>query len=140
MRGDCQEDAPVVDENDEAPDRSLMEREADRYALVVALGESPPEAPGAAHWTGFKQLATQASVVGRASGLDAGALIWAWSVKTRRFAIGIQALKAAYKYLGGARTLRGQFDKYVDLAAASESDRALLRCVKGDPERNAPAG
>lgn len=140
VHGDCAEDAPVVDENDETLDRSQMERDADRYAVESALGESPPDAPGGAIRTDFKRLAQHASLVGRERGLEVGSLIWSWTIKTKEFGVGVQALKATYKHLGGARAIRAQFDQHVDLSAASESDRALLRCVKGDPDRNASPG
>ena len=139
VAGDCAEDAPVVDESDETPDRTQMERNADRYAAVAALGESPPEPPSGAARTDFRRLAQAASLAARSSGLDLGSLIWFWTTRTRDFPIGMLALKAVYRHLGGARIIRAKFDEYVDLSSASDTDRALLRCVMGDPERNAAA-
>ena len=140
VAGDCAEDAPVVDESDEATDRSTMERLADKYAIASALGESPPDLVSGAIRTDFKRLAQHAAGVGRERGLDVGSLIWSWTTKTKEFAVGVQALKAAYRHLGGARTIRAQLDEFVDTSSASESDRALLRCVKGDPDRHAAPG
>lgn len=137
VAGDCAEDAPVVDESDETPDRSLMERNADKYAVVSALGKSPPEPPSGAARTDFRRLAQSASSEARAAGLDLGSLIWFWTTKTREFPVGMLALKAVYRHLGGSRIIRAKFDEYVDLSSASDTDRALLRCVKGDADRNA---
>ena len=47
------------------------------------------------------------------------------------------AAKALYLEVGARRLLRQHFDRHVGLDTASESDRALLRCVYGDPERDA---
>lgn len=137
VAGDCAENAPVVDQSDETPDRSQMERNADRYAMVATLGESPPEPPSGAARTDFRRLAQAASLAARSSGLDLGSLIWFWTTKTREFPTGMLALKAVYRHLGGDRIIRAKFDEYVDLSSASDTDRALLRCLKGDPERNA---
>ena len=48
----------------------------------------------------------------------------------------LQGLKKSYR---GKRALRALFDQYVDLENASDSDRALLRCLHGDPQRDAVA-
>jgi hypothetical protein len=138
VASDCAEGAPVIDESDETPDRSQMERNADRYSVTSALGESPPEPPSGTARTDFKRLAQAASTAARSSGLDIGSLIWFWTTKTREFPTGMLALKAVYRHLGGDRIIRAKFDENVDLSAASDTDRALLRCVKGDPDRNAP--
>lgn len=137
VAGDCEENAPVVDESDETSDRTQMERNADRYAVVATLGESPPEPPSGAARTDFRRLAQAAALAARSSSIDLGSLIWFWTTKTREFPTGMLALKAVYRHLGGDRIIRAKFDEYVDLSAASDTDRALLRCVKGDPERNA---
>lgn len=126
VAGDCAEDAPVVDESDETPDRSKMERNADRYAVVAALGESPPEPPGGAARTDFRRLARAASMTARGSGLDLGSLIWFWTTKTREFVTGMLALKAAYRHLGGARVIRSKLDEHVDVSAASDTDTQAI--------------
>lgn len=137
--GDCEEDAPVIDEDDEVNDSSKMERAADRYAAIVTLGTEPPPPPSANVMADFQRLARAA--VERASdhGLDAASLAWYWASREREFAKGTLALKAIYKHLGGARVIRSRFDQHVDVDAASDSDRALLRCVKGEPDTHAAA-
>ena len=50
------------------------------------------------------------------------------------------AVKALYRASGGKQWLRTRFEAHVDIGEASESDRALLRCLYGDPERNATVG
>ncbi|MBL9039090.1 MAG: hypothetical protein JNG84_11280 [Archangium sp.] len=126
-----------MDESDEVVDRSQMERAADRYAVAAALGDDPPAPPSGAALTHFQRFAVAASVQAKARGIDLGSLLWYWTGRTRDFPMGMLALKAAYKHLGGARAIREKFDEYVDLDSASDSDRALLRCVKGDPEADA---
>jgi hypothetical protein len=44
------------------------------------------------------------------------------------------AVRALYRHVGARRQLREMFDRYVVVSAAAETDRALLRCVYGDPE------
>lgn len=135
--GDCAEDAPVIDEDDEVQDRSQIERAADRYAVIAALGEQLPEPPGSTIMEDFQRLARTGATQAKARHLDAGSLLWHWAVKTREFSMGTLSIKAIYKHLGGARAIRAKFDEYVDIDSASDSDRALLRCVKGDPDTNA---
>ena len=50
------------------------------------------------------------------------------------------AVKALYRGSGARQQLRQLFDRHIDLEAATESDRALLRCVYGEPERDETAG
>lgn len=137
VRGDCEEGAPVVDEDDLVSDRDEMERAADHFALVVALSPdklpSPPEGD-------FKAVAAAASKLARERAIDSGSIVWSWAPRLDDYATAQLALKALYKHAGGARTLRQLFEKHVDVEGASDSDRALLRCVKGDLERNAAAG
>jgi hypothetical protein len=49
------------------------------------------------------------------------------------------AAQALYRTKGGKRVLRAFFDRNVGLDDAPESDRALLRCLYGDPQRDAVA-
>jgi hypothetical protein len=47
------------------------------------------------------------------------------------------AVNALYRGSGARRQLRQQLERHVDLDAANETDRALLRCVHGEAERAA---
>lgn len=135
--GDCSADQPVVDEEDEVLDDADMERKADRYATRVLVGDdSVPPVDGA----NFKQLASSAARLERGSGADASVIIFAWASRTGDYAKAAMAVKALYRGSGARRQLRQHFDRHVDLDAASESDRALLRCVYGEPEHVAAVG
>jgi len=132
--GDCAADQPVADEEEVVLDDSDIERAADRYATRVLVGgDSVPQVDGA----DFKDLARRASQIERASGADASAIIFAWASRTRDYAMASMAVKALYRGSGARRQLRQQFDRHIDLDAATETDRALLRCVHGEPERDA---
>lgn len=134
VHGDCVAGAPIVDEDDEVVEIDEIERAADRYASMVALGEAAPMAPKVED---HKMLATRAAETSRERASDVGALLWSWAIQSRDFARAEMALRALYKHLGGRRTLRRLFDQHVDVSAASETDLELLRCVHGDAERNA---
>lgn len=130
---DCAPNQPVVDEEEEIADGSEIELLAERFATQVLIGaeEAPPvEAPS------FKLLASRAAELERTTGADASSIIFAWAARTRDYANATMAVKALYRAIGARRSLRQHFDRYVDLETASESDRALLRCVYGDPERD----
>lgn len=138
VHGDCEPGAPVVDEDDEVRDRDQMEQRADEYATVTAIGgERRPSPPSTKD---FKHLASVASQKAKERGVEPAALLWAWAPEIRDYGRVTMALKALYRDRGGARTLRRLFDQYVDLGAASDTDRALLRSVTGDADRNAAAG
>lgn len=135
--GDCALGQPVVDEDEEIADDADIEIRADQYATrVVVGGETVPRVDGG----DFKDLARQASQIERATGADASAVIYAWARRTGDYAKATMAVKAMYRASGARRQLRQHFDRHVDLDAATESDRALLRCVYGDPERDEVAG
>jgi hypothetical protein len=135
--GDCTPDQPVIDEEDEVADDADIERRADRYATRVLVGgDSVPAIDGAT----FKELANAASRGERETGADASAVIFAWARKTGEYAKASMAVKALYRSSGARRLLREHFDRHVDIDAAPESDRALLRCVYGDPDRHAATG
>ena len=135
-RGDCLPDRPVVDEEDLIVDETTMEQAADRYATEVLVGEaSVPPLEG----NDFKELATRAADLERQTGADASILLFAWAAKTGDYAAATMAVKALYRGSGARQTLRAYFDRHVDLDSASETDRALLRCVHGDPEQDEPA-
>lgn len=134
--GDCALDQPVVDEEEEIADETEIESKADRFATRVLVGsDSIPPMNG----TNFKELATLASKLERESGADASAVIFAWASRTGDYAKASMAVRALYRSSGARRQLRQHFDRHIDLEAATESDRALLRCVHGDPERDETA-
>jgi Zn-dependent peptidase ImmA (M78 family) len=129
--GDCRPDRPVVDEEDLIVDETAMERAADRYATRVLAGQEEIPALGGG---GFKELAARAAALESETGADASILLFAWAAKTGDYATATMAVKALYKATGARRKLREFFDRHVDLESATETDRALLRCVYGDPE------
>lgn len=127
--GDCRENQPVVDEEDEVLDDDEVEKKADEYARRVLVGaESVPSVAGES----FKQLATNALQIERSTGADASTVIFAWAAQTGDYATASMAVKALYRGSGAKRSLQDHLEKHVDTEAATESDRALLRCVRGD--------
>jgi Zn-dependent peptidase ImmA (M78 family) len=132
--GDCAENQPIVDEDEEVLDESEVEEAADRYATRVLVGDdSAPQVDAA----DFKDLAKKASRIERESGADASAVIFAWASHTRDYATATMAVRALYRGSGARRSIREHLQRHVDMEAVSETDRALLRCVHGDPERDA---
>ncbi|MFN7942433.1 MAG: hypothetical protein U0X73_12615 [Thermoanaerobaculia bacterium] len=128
---DCAPEQPVIDEEEEIADDADIEARADRFATrLVAGGDAVPDVKGG----GYKELAQQASDLERSVGVDASAVIFAWARQTGDFAKATMAVRALYRGSGGRRQLREIFDRHVDLDAATETDRALLRCVYGDPD------
>lgn len=128
--GHCAPDQPVVDEEDEISDDADIERQADDYATQVLVGGSRvPQLSGAIR--DFKALAVLASNIERTNGADASAAIFAWARQTGDYATATMAVKALYRSTGARRLLRQAFDGHVDIVAAAETDRALLRCVQG---------
>lgn len=131
----CASDGPVVDEEDEVaePDPSGIEPTAELFAWsLLGCGRAPPELRG----RDFRSLANEASALERETHIDAGVLLWAHANRTKRFPESQMALKALYRHVGGRQALRHLFDEHVDVESASETDRALLRCVFLDPERD----
>jgi Zn-dependent peptidase ImmA (M78 family) len=134
--GDCAPGQPIVDEDEEIVDDADIEVRADQYATRVVVGDDTvPQVDGGS----FKELARAASEIERATGADASAVIFAWARRTGDYSKATMAVKALYRASGARRQLRQLFDRFVDLDAATESDRALLRCVYGDPERDEAA-
>lgn len=131
IAGDCATDRPVVDEEEEIADDTEIERRADRYATRLLVGGDT--VPGI-QATGFKDLAREASEIERKTGADASAVIFAWARMTGDYTTAAMAVRALYRHVGARRQLREMFDRYVVVSAAAETDRALLRCVYGDPE------
>ncbi len=135
--GDCTPDQPIFDEQDEVLDDDELERRADRYATRVLVGaDSAPPLCG----DNFKELARSAARIESESGADASTIIFAWASRTGDYAKASMAVKALYRGTGARRLLRQHFDRNIDLDAANESDRALLRCVYGGSECDAAAG
>lgn len=128
--GDCRPDQPVVDEDEVIRDEADMERAADRYATRVLVGRDvPPRLEG----EGYKSLANYAAELESETGADASLLLFAWAAESGDYSTATMAVKALYRGSGGRRKLREHFDRHVDLESATETDRALLRCVYGDP-------
>ena len=75
----------------------------------------------------------------RETGVDAGALIWAWAQKRGDYQTAQLALGALYLDKGAQRALRRAFDRFIDLESATDSDRDLLCCVTGRSEDDAIA-
>lgn len=132
--GDCGVDQPVVDGEEEVVDDSDIERAADRYATRLLVGDDSAPRVDAKH---FKDLAQSASQIERETGADASAIIFAWASRTREYAIATMAVNALYRGSGARRQLRQQLEQHVDFDAATETDRALLRCIYGEPDRDA---
>ena len=131
--GDCALGQPVVDEAGEVDDDDDMERDADNFAKLVLLGsDSTPDLTDG----NYKKIAEQADQIEQDTGADASLIIFNWARQTRDYTTASMAVKALYVSVGARRNLRRHFDHHVNLDAASETDRALLRCVYGDPEIN----
>lgn len=132
--GDCAPGQPVVDEDEELADDSDMERNADLFATRVLVGlDTVPEIDGG----DFRELAQIAYDLELQIGADAGAILFAWARRTGDYAAASMAVKALYRSSGARNKLRQYFDRYVDLDAATETDRSLLYCVYDDPEYRA---
>ena len=137
---DCAPDQPVVDEEEDILDDTSIERRADQYANHVLIGDN--NIPGVGG-TNFKDLASRASEIERQTGTDASAVIFAWARRMATpssYQTATLAVKALYRGAGARRLLRQLFDRHVDLTAATETDRALLRCIYGEPERHEAVG
>ncbi len=132
--GDCTPEHPVVDEEAQVLDDSDMEKSADRYATQVLVGEDTiPRVDG----NDYRELALSAADLESERGTDAGAIIYAWASRTMDYSQASMAVKALYRGSGARRLLRRHFENNVNIEDASETDRALLRCVYGERERNA---
>lgn len=132
--GDCTPERPVVDEEGGILDDSEMERTADRYATQVLVGEDTvPVLDG----NDFRELAQNAFSLEMESGVDAGMSIYAWASSTGDYSQATMAVKALYRSSGGRRLLREHLERNVNIEDASETDRALLRCIYGEAERDA---
>ena len=129
--GDCSPDRPVVDEEDLIVDEAAIEQAADRYATRVLVGrDSIPPLEG----RDYKNLARHAVALETETGADASIILSAWAAETGDYPTATMAVKALYRGSGARDKLREYFDRHVDLESATETDRALLRCVYGEPE------
>ena len=134
--GDCTADRPVVDEEDEITDDSEIERNADLFAIRLLVGQDTiPEITGG----DFRELAQQAVNLERNIGAEASTIISAWARHTGEYATATMAAKALYRGVGARNTLRDHFRRHVDINAATETDRSLLRCIYGDSETRVAA-
>lgn len=134
--GDCAPDQPVIDEDEEIADDEEMERRADLYATQVLIGgETVPEIQGA----DFKALAKSAAEAESSTGAEASALLFAWARGKGEYPRAAMAVKALYRGSGARAKLQQHFERHVDFDAASETDRALLRCVLGGAAHDAAA-
>jgi len=131
---DCSPDNPIIDGEEEVSDDTPMERAADHYAMCVLVEDRVLPIVNA---NNYRELATRAGEIERADRIDAGAVIFAWARRTGNYQLAVMAVKALYRAVGARRLLRTHFDRHVDLDSATESDRALLHCVFGDPECDA---
>jgi hypothetical protein len=89
--------------------------------------------------SGFKELALKAAALERERGVDASAVVWAWARRTGDYAMATMASHALYRTKGGTRAFRESVDHNVRFDDASDSDRALLRCLVSGRERDAAA-
>lgn len=133
--GDCLPDQPVVDEEEEIRDDT--EIRVDQYARDVLVGSDKVPTLQAGE---FKQLANESARLEQETGVDAGTIISAWASNTHDYAKATMALRALYLNSGARRRMSQHFNSHVDLEAATESDRNLLRCVHGDAERDETVG
>ena len=136
INGDCTPGQPVVDEEEEILDGAEIEKRADAFATAVLTGGEPIPAVFA---TGFKELAQKAAAIEQGRGVDASAVVWSWARRSGDYQTAMMAAKALYRTRGGKRAIRAYADRYLKLDEASDSDRALLRCMSGDPEHDAAA-
>ena len=137
--GDCSPEMPVVDEDEAVRDGADMENAADRFATLLLIGKEKVDIEREGE-VDAKELAQRAFALEDQTGADASSLIFAWAARTLDYATATMAVKALYRSEGARREVRRLFDQYVDLDSAGESDRALLRCVYGEPLQTALAG
>jgi hypothetical protein len=124
--GDCAPGQPVIDEEDEINDDADIETRADAYATHVLVGSAVVPDVTTSAPRDFKDLARQAKSIEQQEGADASAVIFAWARRTGDYATAMMAVKALYRNVGARRQLRDLFSQKVDIAAANETDRALL--------------
>lgn len=128
---DCLTGVPVLHEADGVRDDSIMERNADFFAQKLLMGDNAPCLPDQPMEA--KALAQEAFDKEEATGADASALIYHWAAQTLDYAKASLAVKALYRANGGQNQLHQYLEEYVDLNSTAETDRALLRCLHGEP-------
>jgi len=129
--GDCTPNNPVVDESEDIEDNDDIEVKADLYASRLLTGnDSVPVITG----ENFKQLANRAVELEKTTKIEASHIIFAWASRSRDYQMAAMAVNALYRGSGARQKLRQHFDQHINLDAATESDRSLLRCVYGEPE------
>ena len=136
--GDCAAGRPIVDEETGITDDAEMERQADRYATQVLMGDvEVPRVDDTV--TDFKDLARRAIDIEQETGADAGSVIFSWAHRTGDHATAAMAVKALYRSNGARRELRKLLNQYVDFAGAAETDHLLLLCAHGAWAGHEPA-
>ena len=137
--GDCAAGRPIVDEEPEIADDGEMERNADRYATRVLVGEAGvPQLDDTASMQ-FKDLAGRAREIERTKGVDAGFVIFAWAHRTGDYATAAKAVKALYRNTGARKKLHRLLNRHVNFTTAAETDRSLLLCTHGGWAHHEPA-
>jgi hypothetical protein len=136
VNGDCTPGQPVVDEEEEVSDDAEIERRADAFSISLLTGGVPIPSVDASD---FKDLARQAAAIEKKTSVDASAVISSWARRSNNYSMATMAAKALYRNRGGKRVIRQYLDRYLNLDGASDSDRALIQCLSGDPERDAAA-
>lgn len=141
--GDCDDGVAVVDAEEARDQGDEREVAADRFALLMLSGS----ASGLQlRKRGAVAMAAEAETLGGQQDVDAGHLVLSSAENRRRagdkdaYAEANLALRELWLHQGGQAELRRQFDEHVDLLAANEDDRSLLRCVRLDPGPDARSG
>lgn len=138
---DCTADAPVVDEDEEIASEDEIEERADRFALRVLVGRDVIPSVEDEWSADYRELAKRAVSVEKETGADAAAVIFSWARATGDYATATMATRSLYRATGARRSLREWFSRHVDVGAAAESDRELLRAVLPDLRpADAPSG
>lgn len=137
--GDCAVGRPIVDDKETGiTDNAEMERQADRYATQVLMGDvEVPRVDDTV--TDFKDLARRAIDIERDKGADAGTVIFSWAHRTGDYAKATMAVKELRRSNGARQELRKLLNQYVDFAGAAETDRLLLQCAHGAWAGHEPA-
>ena len=127
--GDCSPEHLVLDGEEGIVDDGDIELKADQYARNVLVGnQTVPELNA----RDFKEIAKRAAEQERSTGIDAGVIVANWASNTRDYAKATMTLKALYRNSGARQKISQRFDRYIDLATATETDRNLLRCIYGE--------
>lgn len=122
-------DSPVIDEEEEIADETDIEQTADSFATMVLAGREKIHTVEADN---FKQLANIAGDLEAKEGIDSGAVIFAWARETGNYMTAMLAVKSLYRAKGAKRILIEFLKKHIDMDSASESDKALLKCINMD--------